>query len=61
MKPGHNRVVVRHARVRLLRQAAGEDDTTHLRCVDCGWVFPIDCVDEDERCTECDGPLEVTQ
>lgn len=30
-----------------------------LRCVGCGWAFSIETTADDERCTQCDGQLEV--
>lgn len=31
----------------------------YLRCTMCGWSFPIMHTPDDERCSECDGVLQV--
>lgn len=31
----------------------------YLECLRCRWAFSIETTEENERCTECDGPLMI--
>ncbi len=42
-----------------VRRGLAMRDDAYLRCVGCGWAFPIDTTDEHERCSQCDGELAI--